>query len=83
MNIKEKIYKLGLEALDELLLHRNISKKVELTITEAGILSDMIVSVNVHSSFVFNEDEIAEFYQEWAKVQKRRRTQKNFRALTE
>ena len=61
---------MDLEALDERLLHRNISKKVELTITEAGILSDIIVSVNGYHSFVFSEAEIAEFYQEWEKVQK-------------
>jgi len=70
MPIKDKIYKLGLAALDELLLHRNSSKKVELTITEAGILSEMIVNVDPHTIFTFDEDEIADFYREWEKAQK-------------
>ena len=70
MNIKDKIYKIGLVALDELLLRRNVSKRVELTITEAAILSEMIISIDPHTVFTFSEDEIADFYREWAEAQK-------------
>jgi len=69
MNIEEKIYKLGLAVLDELLLHRNVSKRVEVDLTEAAILSDMIVYVTPHAIFAFDESEIAEFYRVWAKEQ--------------
>ena len=67
MDIKEKIYKLGLATLDELLLHSNTSKSVEVSITDAAILSDKIVYVTPHAIFTFNESEIAAFYRVWAK----------------
>ena len=69
MKIEDKIYKLGLMALDELLLHRNISKETIITIEDATILSDMIVHVGPHGVFTFNEKEIGDFYREWAKRQ--------------
>lgn len=65
MKIEDKIYKLGLMALDELLLHRNSSKETEITIEDASILSDMIVHVGPHGIFAFDESEITEFYQVW------------------
>lgn len=65
MKIEDKIYKLGLMALDELLLHRNSSKETEITIEDASILSFMIVHVGPHGIFTFNESEIKEFYQVW------------------
>lgn len=67
MKIKDKIYRLGMVALDELLLHRNVSKKTELAIEDVAILSDMIVHVGPHAIFTFNEAEIEEFYREWRK----------------
>ena len=70
MNTKDKIYKLGLVVLDELLLHRNTSKSVDVTLTEAGILNDIIISVDPHTVFGFSEGEIADFYREWEKAQK-------------
>jgi hypothetical protein len=69
MKIEDKIYKLGLMALDELLLHRNISKETVITIEDASILSDMIVHVGPHTVFTFDESEIAEFYWRWANEQ--------------
>jgi len=65
MKIEDKIYALGLAALDELLLHRNTTKKVTLTLTEAAILSDMIVYVGPHTIFTFSEDEIEAFCRLW------------------
>ena len=65
MKIEDKIYKLGLIALDELLLHRNTSKHIKITIEDAAILSDMIVHVGPHTVFTFDETEIKEFYQVW------------------
>lgn len=68
MKIEDKIYKLGLMALDELLLHRNSTKETIISITDAAILSDMIVYVGPHGIFTFDEAEIAEFYRsgKWA-----------------
>lgn len=66
--IKEKIYLLGLSALDELLLHRNISKRIEITLEDASILVDMIVYVGPHGILTFDESEIADFYQVWAEA---------------
>lgn len=66
MKLEDKIYKLGLITLDALLLHRNISKEVIITIEDAAILSDMIVHVNSHAIFTFNETEITNFYCLWA-----------------
>ena len=63
MKIEDKIYKLGLATLDELLLHRNISKEVILTIEDASVLSDMIVHIDAHAIFTFSEREIRDFYQ--------------------
>ena len=63
MKIEDKIYKLGLATLDELLLHRNISKEVILTIEDAAVLSDMIVHIDAHAIFTFSEREIRDFYQ--------------------
>ena len=63
MKIEDKIYKLGLATLDELLLHRNISKEVILTIDDASVLSDMIVHIDAHAIFTFSEREIRDFYQ--------------------
>jgi hydrogenase maturation factor len=65
MKIEDKIYKLGLMALDELLLHRNVSKETKITIEDASILSDIIVHVGPHAIFTFDETEIKEFYQAW------------------
>jgi len=67
MNIEERIYKLGLAALDELLLHRNISKKVDITLEDAAILSDLIVHAGPRAIFAFSEDKIAAFYRVWVK----------------
>lgn len=71
MKIEDKIYKLGLATLDELLLHRNISKEVIITIEDASILHDMIVHVNSHVIFTFDETEIASFYRIWAEYARR------------
>ena len=62
MKIEDKIYKLGLVTLDELLLHRNISKETTITIEDSSALSDMIVHANGHAIFTFNEAEIRDFY---------------------
>jgi hypothetical protein len=68
MKLDEKIYRLGLMVLDELLLHRNSSKITEVTIEDASILSEMLVHVNPHAIFTFSELEIIEFYRErWTK----------------
>ena len=69
MKIEDKIYKLGLMVLDELLLHRNVSKETKITIEDATILSDMIVHVGPHGVFTLNEREIDAFYREWVKRQ--------------
>lgn len=65
--IEEKIYQLGLAVLDELLIHRNSSKTVNVSMEDATILSDMIVHVGPHAIFTFDEKEIAPFYLEWGK----------------
>jgi hypothetical protein len=62
MKIEDKIYKLGPAALDELLLHRNISKETIIRIEDASILRDMIVYVDAHAIFTFDETEIRDFY---------------------
>lgn len=62
MKIEDKIYKLGLMVMDELLLHRNTSKEITISIEDASILSVMIVHVGPHGIFTFNESEIDEFY---------------------
>ena len=62
MNIEDKIYRLGLMALDELLLHRNTSKYIDISLDDASILSDFIVLVGPHAIFAFDESEIKEFY---------------------
>jgi aminoglycoside N3'-acetyltransferase len=69
MKINDKIYKLGLMVLDELLLHSNVSKETKITIEDATILSDMIVHVGPHGIFTLSEKEIDEFYREWARRQ--------------
>lgn len=66
MNVNDKIYKLGLYTLDELLLHRNSSKKTIISIDDASILSDLIVHVGPHGMFTFSEDDITAFYRVWA-----------------
>lgn len=66
MKIEDKIYKLGLIALDELLLHRNTSKETKISIEDAAILSDMIVHVGPRVIFTFDEAEIIKFYQVWS-----------------
>lgn len=66
--IEEKIYQLGLDVLDELLLHRNISKRTEITLEDASVLVDMIVHVGPHGIFTFDESEIADFYHVWAEA---------------
>jgi hypothetical protein len=63
--IEDKIYKLGLMALDELLLHCNSSKEMKITIEDASILNNMIVHVGPHAIFTFSEEEMTEFYQKW------------------
>ena len=65
--IEEKIYRFGLAVLDELLLHRNTSKEVVLSIEDADILSDLIVHVGPHGILTFVEEDIASFYREWRK----------------
>jgi hypothetical protein len=70
MKIEDKIFRLGLLALDELLLHRNSSKKMEITIEDAKILSDMIIHVGPHPIFTFDEEEILDFYHVWRKAKK-------------
>lgn len=72
MKIEDKIYKLGLMALDELLLHRNSSKETTISIEDASILSDMIVHVGPHAIFTFDESEIKEFYQVWESADHKR-----------
>ena len=68
MKIEDKIYKLGLNVLDELLLHRNSTKTTEVSIEDASTLSHMIVHVNPHNIFTFSEEEIIKFYQNiWRK----------------
>ena len=67
MNIKDKIYRLGLMGLDELLLHRNTSKEIVITLEDASILSDFIVHVGPHGIFTFSEDEIELFYEEYVR----------------
>ena len=63
MEINDKIYRLGLMVMDELLLHRNSSKITEVSIEDASILADMIVHVSPHVIFTFSEAEITDFYQ--------------------
>jgi len=65
MKMDEKIYKFGMAVLDELLLHRNDNKKVNVSIEDAAILSDMIIHVGPHAILTFDENEIAEFYRRW------------------
>jgi aminoglycoside N3'-acetyltransferase len=69
MKIEDKIYKLGLRTMDELLLHRNVSKQTEITLEDASVLSDFIVHVGPHAIFTFSEEEIEEFYRrgKWVK----------------
>ena len=62
-NLNNKIFVLGLIAMDELLLHRNVSKATEITIEDASILSDMIVHVGPHAIFTFSEKDITDYYQ--------------------
>ena len=69
MKINDKIYKLGLMVLDELLLHRNVSKETKITIEDATILADMIVYVGPHGVLTLNEREIGAFYREWGRRQ--------------
>jgi hypothetical protein len=66
MEVEEKIYKLGMNVLDELLLHRNISKTTSISLEDSKGLSDMIVHVDPHVIFTFDEEEIAIFYRMWA-----------------
>ena len=65
MNIEDKIYRLGLMALDELLLHRNTSKYIDISLEDASILSEFIVHVGPHGIFTFSEEEIELFYKEY------------------
>ena len=67
--IEEKIYRFGLAVLDELLLHRNTSKEVVISIEDAEILSDLIIIMHVgpHGILTFDEEDIASFYREWRK----------------
>ena len=67
MEIDKKIYRLGLAVMDELLLHRNVSKEITVSIEDSPALSDMIVYVGPHGIFTFDEEEIADFYNVWAK----------------
>jgi hypothetical protein len=73
MKIEDKIYKLGLMALDELLLHRNVSKETTITIEDGAILSDIIVHVGPHAIFTFDETEIKEFYQVWGNADQKKK----------
>ena len=67
MKIEEKIYRLGLAVMDEMLLHRNVSKETTVSIDDSPALSDMIIYVGPHGIFTFDEEEIADFYTVWAK----------------
>ena len=67
MNIKDKIYRLGLMALDELLLHRNTSKEIVITLEEASILSDFIVHIGQYGIFTFREEEMELFYERYVR----------------
>lgn len=69
--ISEKIFRLGLAVLDEVLLHRNVTKKIEVSIEDSLVLSNMIVHVHPHAIFTFDEDEIKEFYELWRKIKKK------------
>ena len=60
--IEDKIYVMGLKAFDELLLNRNTSKHIEISIEDTGILGNLIVHIGPHVSFPFSEEEITEFY---------------------
>ena len=69
--MEDKIYLLGLRVLDELLLHRNMSRKTEVSIEDASILSDMIVHVGPYTIFTFSDADITKFYQNmWWKYQR-------------
>ena len=67
MNIKDKIYRLGLIALEELLLHRNVSKEIAITLEDGSALSDFIVHVGPHGIFTFSEEEIELFYEQYVR----------------
>ena len=68
MKLEDKIYLLGLLLLDELLLHRNVSKKTEVFIEDASILSDILIHINSPIAITLNESEITEFYRDiWSK----------------
>ena len=66
MKIDEKIYRLGLAVMDEMLLHKNVSKETTVSIEDSTALRDMIVYVGPHGIFTFDEEEIANFYNVWA-----------------
>ena len=67
--IEDKIFKLGLRALDELLLHRNASKETKISLEDASALSNFIVHVGPHGIITLNEEEIKEFYRVWVENQ--------------
>ena len=67
MNIKDKIYRLGLMEFDDLLLHRNTSKEILITLEDASILSDFIVHVGPYGIFTFSEDEMELFYERYVR----------------
>lgn len=69
MKIEDKIFKLGLAVLDELLLHRNVTKKVEVSLEDAAALSDWILHVGPHGIITFNEEEIKDFYEIWRRYE--------------
>lgn len=66
MTLDEKIYKLGFKLLDELLLHRNTSKSVDITLEDGRALAEFIIHVGPHTIITFSEAEIVAFYKCWA-----------------
>jgi len=70
MDIEEKIRKLGLAVLDEVLLHRNISHSIELRLEDTMFLDGLVIRISPNLALLpLSESEIAEFYRVWAKEQ--------------
>jgi len=72
MNIEEKIHKLGLGVLDELLQSRNIAHSVEVRLEDTLLSDKLIIRISPHLAILsLSESEIAEFYRVWAKEQEK------------
>lgn len=54
----EKILKIGITVLDELILHKD---DVIVSMTKSEIFSDKMITVNVHPTAHISNDEINEF----------------------